>query len=139
MAIRDKFRKNAQEHLEAGEQIQAVFGGQSHSAWLMVVTGVIPFAFFNRYYAIAVTDRRIIVAKASIWSVTKFKEVVDTLPRTTRIGPPSGLWWKSESLGRRIYVHKRFHGDVQEADRTISVGLAPAPQPEGPPSGPPAA
>ncbi|MEL7157729.1 MAG: hypothetical protein AAFN30_14155, partial [Actinomycetota bacterium] len=61
MAIRDKLRANAQPHLEPGEQVQAVFACQSHSAWLMVATGVIPFVIFNTYMTVAVTDRRILV------------------------------------------------------------------------------
>jgi hypothetical protein len=41
---------------------------------------------------------------------------VRELPRATRIGPASGLWWKCESLGEKLYVHKRFHKDVEAAD-----------------------
>jgi len=24
------------------------------------------------------------------------------------------LWWRTESLGERLYVHKRYHKDVRE-------------------------
>lgn len=123
MGIRDKYRASVQPHLEPGEQIQSVFGAQTHSAWLMVLTGVIPFIFFNTYVVVTVTDRRIILGKASAFATSKIKEVIDTVPRQTTIGPASGLWYKTEALGRRLFVHKRFHGDVNEADALIaSVG-----------------
>jgi hypothetical protein len=38
------------------------------------------------------------------------------MPRDTRIGVPSGLWWRSDTLGERLYVHRRFHKDVTAAD-----------------------
>lgn len=135
MGIRDKYRASAQPHLEEGEQIQAVFGAQTHSAWLMVLTGVVPFFFFNTYVVVTVTDRRIILGKASALVPSKIKEVIDTVPRQTAIGPASGLWYKTEALGRRLFVHKRFHGDVNEADQLMaSAGGVPATELPSPPA-----
>jgi hypothetical protein len=48
--------------------------------------------------------------------VTPVKQVLRELPRNIRIGPPSGLWWRCVSLGERLYIHKRFHKDVNAAD-----------------------
>jgi hypothetical protein len=70
----------------------------------------------NSYRVVVVTDRRILVCRSGRFSTTPVNEVLRELPRSTRIGPPSGLWWKSESLGERLYVHKRFHKDVNAAD-----------------------
>ena len=39
-----------------------------------------------------------------------------TRPRATTIGPASGMWWKCETLGDRMFVHKRFHKDIEAAD-----------------------
>ena len=44
------------------------------------------------------------------------KRLLRELPRATRIGPASGLWYRTEALGERIYVHKRFHKDIEIAD-----------------------
>ncbi len=129
MAIRDKYRKNAEPYLEPGETIQITFGAQTHSAWLMVLTGVLPALFFIKYVVVVVTDRRIFLGKASPFATTKVSEVLDALPRQTMIGPPSGLWYKTEALGRRLYVHKRFHGDISEADSMIAQTGAPLPPP----------
>jgi hypothetical protein len=129
MAIRDKFRKNAQPHLEPGETIHAVFGAQTHSGWFLALTGVLPALFILKYVSVIVTDRRILLGKASPFAVTKFSEILAVLPRQTVIGPPQGLWYKTESLGRRLYIHKRFHGDITEADSMISQPRMPAPPP----------
>ena len=76
----------------------------------------------NSYRVVAVTDRRILVCGSGRLSMTKVSGVERELPRGTRIGPPSGLWWKCETLGERLYVNKRFHKDVEAAD----AALAPA-------------
>ncbi len=120
MAIRDKYRKNAQPYLEPGETIQAAFGAQTHSAWLIALTGILPGLFLNKYVVVVVTDRRILLGKASPFGTTQVNEILDVLPRQTMIGPPSGLWHQTDALGRRLYVHKRFHSDITEADSMIT-------------------
>jgi hypothetical protein len=56
--------------------------------------------------------------------VTKVNEVIDELPRHTQIGPASGLWYKCETLGERLYIHKRFHKDIAQADAARLSGTA---------------
>jgi hypothetical protein len=53
-------------------------------------------------------------------STTPVKEILRELPRSTRIGAPSGLWWRNEALGEKLYIHKRYHKDVVEADALAS-------------------
>ena len=36
---------------------------------------------------------------------------------------PSGLWWRCETLGEPVYIHKRFHKDVTRRGRG-TYGLA---------------
>ena len=48
------------------------------------------------------------------------------LPRSTRFGPLSGLWGKSQALGAKTHIHKRFHGDVEVADSLAGAAVAPA-------------
>jgi hypothetical protein len=119
MALRDKLRAEAAPHLEPGEQIQAVFGAQTVSPyWSLVSYWII--AFKNAYRAIVATDRRIIVFRTSRWRWTKFITAERTLPRTTRIGEPTGLNWKTDSLGEGLWINKRFFGDVRTADAGAS-------------------
>ncbi len=127
MKIRDKIVNNAQSFLDPGEQVQAAFAGQTFSQYWAILSWLI-LLFKNGYRSVIVTDRRILVMNTGRWSMTKAKSVLRELPRDTVIGPASGLWWKSETLGERLYVHKRFHKDVTLADQLHS-----APPPLAPP------
>jgi hypothetical protein len=118
MAIRDKLRSNAAHLLQPGENVQTVFTAQTASPyWALLSYWVIVFK--NAYRVVVVTDRRIIVCKSGRLSTTPVNDVVRELPRATRIGAPSGVWFKCDSLGERLYVHKRFHKDVVAADEVL--------------------
>jgi hypothetical protein len=118
MAIRDKMRANAAPFLQPGEEIQAVFGAQTTSQWFALISYWI-IIFKNAYRVIVVTDRRIIVGRSGRVTTTPIKEVLREIPRATRIGPASGLWYKTEALGEKMYIHKRFHKDVAAADAAL--------------------
>ncbi len=137
MALRDKMVDCAQPYLQPGERVQAVFGAQKLSQYWILLTVVI-LLVAQRYRTVVVTDRRILVLDGTRMSQTKVTGVLAELPRTTQIGPPSGLWWKCESLGEPLYVNKRFHKDVVAADtaRPQSPGYPPMPT-TPPPAGPP--
>jgi hypothetical protein len=53
--------------------------------------------------------------------MTPVKDLIRELPRHTRVGPPSGLWWRCETLGELLYIHKRFHKDVTAADAVLTA------------------
>jgi len=112
--IRDKIIENTTQFLAPGETVQAVIPGQTFSGWWGVLTYF--FVFSNRFHVALVTDQRILVLDAGKWSMGTPKEVLLELPRTTQIGPASGLWWKCTTLGDKLYVHRRFHKDVEAAD-----------------------
>ncbi len=120
MAIRDTLRANAEHLLEAGETLQAVFPAQTTSQWFALVSFWIIIAK-DAYRLVVVTDRRILVCKSGRFRVTPVKEVVRELPRSTRIGPASGLWYRCESLGERLYINKRFHKDIDAADAALTA------------------
>ena len=127
MAIRDKIAKNVQPHLEQGETLQAVFPAQGGiNPWLGMLTGYLIFLVLGKYVIVAVTDRRIVVFKASPLATTKPKEQLGTFGRETELGPVSGLWGKIDLGGMRYYVHRRFHSDVQAADAAPASSAAPA-------------
>ncbi len=75
----------------------------------------------DAYRVVVVTDRRILVCKSGRFRVTPVNEVVRELPRSTRIGPASGLWYRCESLGQRLYINKRFHKDIAAADDALAA------------------
>ena len=115
LAVRDRITEKAQGLLEPGETIQAVIPAQTKSGWLGAI-GVLLLMLINRYQPIVVTDRRIVITDSGRFKMANPTSIVRTVPRTTQIGPASGLWWKCESLGSPLYVAKRFHKDVEAAD-----------------------
>lgn len=142
MALRDKLRERAQPHLQPGEQIQQVFLAQTGpSPYFIILTYLT--ALWNKYFIVVVTDRSITILRAGLFKATFPKgpnPVQARLPRATRIGPLSGLWAKTTSLGPKVWIHKRFHSDVEAADAAIggSAPVAPPPPvPQMPPPPPP--
>jgi hypothetical protein len=123
VAIRDKMRANAQPHLQPGETVQAVFGAQITSGWFALLSYWI-IILRGAYRVVVVTDRRILVCRSGRMTTTPVNEVLQEFPRSTRIGPPTGLWYRCESLGVPLYIAKRFHKDVEAADALVGAGSA---------------
>jgi hypothetical protein len=123
MAIRDKMRDQAAEYLQPGEQIQSVFFAIATSPyWSLLSYWIIIARDSNRI--VVATDRRILVLKSSRWRV-KARSLMRELPRNTVIGPPHGLQYKCETLGEpHLYIHKRFHKDIEAADAGARTGAA---------------
>ena len=119
MAIRDKMRERCQPFLPAGENIRHVVYAQIGSPAFLFLSN---FAvFFFKYRIIAFTERSIVIFRASRWSATP-KEILAVLPRNIRIGPVSGrLWGRIELNGESIYVNRRFHKDIDEADAELGM------------------
>lgn len=112
-------RANASPLLQPGETVQAVFGAQTTSQWFALISYWIIIAK-NAYRVVVVTDRRILVCKSGRFRTTPVNQVLYECPRTTRIGPPHGLWYKTDALGERLYIAKRFHKDVEAADAALT-------------------
>ena len=121
MALRDKLRSNAAPLLQPGETIQAVFCAQTVSQYFALISFWI-IILSDAYRVVVVTDRRIMVCKSGRMRITPVKGIEAELPRSTRLGEPSGLWWPCTTLGRKLYVNRRFHKDVREADAFL-VGM----------------
>ena len=118
MAIRDKIAKNAAPLLQPGETIQAVIPGQTTSQYFALISYWI-IIFKNAYRVIVVTDRRILVCASGRIAMSPVKAVLRELPRATRIGPATGLWYKTEALGERLYINRRFFKDIAAADAAL--------------------
>lgn len=124
MDVHAKLRKQVGPKLEPGESIQQVFpalSGPSPYPFLRFL--LLPYVYWMmvaRYWVVAVTDRRIVVFRASFWAPSTVKDVAATLPRSARFGPVSGLWGAVEMGGTRYWVHKRFQQDLRAADADAS-------------------
>lgn len=116
MAIRDSMRSSAAKFLNPGEPIQAVIGAQTASQWLAALTGVFLFLGFNRYRILAVTPNRIVVLDAGKARTSTARGVVTELPRSTRLGPGTGMWHKIPAGDETLRVHRRFFKDIETAD-----------------------
>ena len=116
MALRDSMRESAAQYLRPGEPIQAVIGAQTASQWLAALGGFLVFLGLNRYRILAVTPARIVVLDAGKTSMKKARGVVTELPRSTRLGPGSGMWHQIPAGSETLRVHRRFFKDIETAD-----------------------
>ena len=116
MALRDSMRNSAAPYLRPGEPVQAVFGAQTASQWMVPLTGFIFFRFINDYRIVVVTPQRIVVLDAGKSSMKKAKGVVAELHRSARLGNGSGAWHVVPAGQENLRVHRRFFKDLQEAD-----------------------
>ena len=121
MALRDSMRDSAAQYLQPGEPIQAVIGAQTASQWLAALTGVFVFLGLNRYRILAVTPARIVVLDAGRVSMKKARGVVMELPRSTRLGPGTGLWHRVPAGNETLRVHRRFFKDLEIADTAAAA------------------
>ena len=121
MALRDTMRSSAAQYLQPGEQVQAVIGAQTASQWLAALTGIFVFLGFNHYRILAVTPTRIVVLDAGKVSMSKARGVVMELPRSTRLGPGTGLWHQIPAGQETLRVHRRFFKDLETADNFAAV------------------
>jgi hypothetical protein len=60
-------------------------------------TGVFVFVSLNRYRIVVATPARILVLDTGKTSLKTVRGVVMELPRSTRLGPPTGLWYKIQA------------------------------------------
>jgi hypothetical protein len=109
-------RSSAAQYLRPGETVQAVFGAQTASQWLAALTGFFVFLGLNRYRIFVVTPQRVLVLDAGKSSMKKARGVVAELPRSTRLGPASGMWHVIAVDGEKLRVHRRFFKDIEIAD-----------------------
>ncbi len=121
MALRDSMSQSAAQYLPPGEPVQAVIGAQTASQWLAALTGVFAFLGLNRYRILVVTPARILVLDAGSASMKKARGVVMELPRSTRLGPGTGLWHQIPAGGETLRVHRRFFKDIETADAAVAA------------------
>jgi hypothetical protein len=121
MSLRDSMRESAAAYLQPGEPIQAVLGAQTASPLLAGLTGVFVFLGLNRYRIIAVTPARIVVLDAGKMSMKKARGIVTELPRSTRLGPGTGVWHQIPAGTEKLRVHRRFYKDLEAADSALAV------------------
>jgi len=119
VALRDSMRESAAQYLRPGEPIQAVIGAQTASQWLAALGGFLVFLGLNRYRILVVTPARIVVLDAGKTSMKTARGVVTELPRSTRLGPGTGMWHQIPAGEENLRVHRRFFKDLEAADTSV--------------------
>lgn len=116
MALRDSMRDSAAAYLQPGETIQAVIGAQTASQFVAAIGGIFVFLGLNHYRMLVATPQRILILDTGKASMKKARGVVAELPRSTRLGPTSGVWHVVPANGEKLRVHRRFFKDIEAAD-----------------------
>jgi hypothetical protein len=120
VALREKLTERVQPHLEPGEQVQNIFMGQTGlNPYVAANLGALGVLLGVKWRIIAVTDRAVLVFDSNFGSQPK--RLAARLPRTTKIGPVKGVWARTQLNGEKLYVHRRFHKDVNAADGVPSA------------------
>ncbi len=134
-SMRDSMRHVAAAYLKPAETVQCVFPAQTSSGIATVfapgpgVFGVIGglFGLNNRSRIFVVTDQRILVLDAGRilpggaldkLAVMRAHGVVAELPRSTRLGPPSGrlIYVINVVNGEKLRVFSTWFKDIEKAD-----------------------
>jgi len=122
MALRDSMRASAAQFIDPGEIIEAVMAAQTRLpmfAMVLALLGALIDSLLIRYRMIVVTNRRILVLDTGKFSVKKARSVLVELPRSTRLGPASGIWYTIPAGKEKLKVHRRFFSDIDAADNAI--------------------
>jgi hypothetical protein len=125
MAVHDSMRAAAVPFLRPEETIQAVVPAQRRPSGggalgAFGALGGIVVAMVTRYRIIVATDQRILVLDTGKMGVKRARGVVVELPRSTKLGPASGIWQKIQLDGEQVRVHRKFFKDIAAADTAIT-------------------
>lgn len=120
MKVHDSMRESVAVFLHPGETIQAIFAAMAYSVLKAAVTDELGMRG-NQYRIFAVTSDRILILDAGDLTFKRAKGIVAELPRSTRLGPPTGLLWHLIPVqGEKLRVHRRFFKDIEAADAVCS-------------------
>lgn len=116
MKPRESLRKSAASYLKPGETIQAVIIAHTASLSRQMMLGTYAG---DAYQGIIVTPDRILVLYLGKTPQSKPRHIVAQLPRSTRLGSPSGLSHCIQVDGEKLWVSPLFFDDIRAADKTI--------------------
>ena len=113
MALRDKLSERVWPLLDSGEKIESVFPArEGPSPYLLLLSGLV--LLWTKFDVIVVTDRRIAVFRASIFSPTKPRALVASYSRDEPVtARQQGLWIALEVGGMTYRVGRGFNADLR--------------------------
>lgn len=114
VSIRNNLREEAARFLGPDEHVQEVMWGTCIRP-LKLYTGAWLFTSADSYRAIICTDRRIMLFRGGRWSPT-LEDLLVSVDRNERLGPPRGLYHRIPIFHPTVYVARRFFRDIRRAD-----------------------
>lgn len=111
--------RRAAPFLPPRSKIRQIFICQTAPYFWVFIINYLTFLtiFWIKFRCVAITDDGIYILESSKFSGgAKPRSLVGVLPRKTQLGPVSGRWGQIELLGKRHWVHQRFHQAITEAD-----------------------
>lgn len=101
-----------------------------NNPWLQVI--MVSFAVFalvaivtmSRYRLLAITDGEIVVFRTRAWRPTRPVEQINQLERTAPFNVNNAAWSPIIVGDERLWVHKRYHGYLNDADEQLGTGAA---------------
>jgi hypothetical protein len=117
MRALDRLKTNAAAPLDPGEQLQAAIWAQTLNPYQVPLTPLrVLFGPSDPYRVIIASDRRLLLYGGNRWRVGAIRELLAELPRTTQIGPASGVWHRTDVFSERLYIQRRWYGEVAASD-----------------------
>lgn len=104
-----------------------IFGLLAGLAAGLLVGLIAKRAGVHRHFIFVVTPSRIVVLRAGARYET-VKGVFTELPRSSPLGPASGVLHKIRVDGTMVRVHRTFFNEIIEADRLLAGGASPVTQ-----------
>jgi hypothetical protein len=115
MGIELKLRRKIEPKLKSGELLEEVFLARSGlSPYLLALTYVLFFRM--KYWVFAVTDRRIVVFRSSVWIPSAVKGEARDQPRDVFLDLQPGIWGKLIIDGEQYWVHRVFERSINSAN-----------------------
>jgi hypothetical protein len=120
MAFRDKLIERTTPLLRPNEQVQQIFiADAAKSPALSTMLGLLGWILFAKPRVVAVTDQAVVVFKTN-FNGTSPKEELARLPRGSVVGQTKGIWAKLQVGDDTMFVHRKFHKEVDAAVATAS-------------------
>ncbi|WP_329248209.1 hypothetical protein OG223_15835 [Streptomyces sp. NBC_01478] len=79
---------------------------------LGALAGAMIAAAFTTRRVVLSTDRGVVVLEYGQFGGVRPSKAIARLPQGTTIGTLSGTWARTELAGERLWVHKKWHGNV---------------------------
>ncbi|MEJ3659286.1 hypothetical protein WEH80_40650 [Actinomycetes bacterium KLBMP 9759] len=119
MDLRDRLRAEAADFVPGGHDIQGVFIARAGlPPFLYPILRWVGWPGVRQYIVVSTAHAHVLLFSSRSRTALG---IAGTLARSVRFGPLSGRWGRSVVEGQKIYIHRRFHGDIADLDALSEV------------------